>query len=259
MSGIDFTRNQIVVAMDHARYFGTVPGLENPGAVVDSMIDAGADAIMTSYGVIKRYRDKMRGRVPMILRLDGGASVFREEWLRATEWRLLHSVRDAIALGVDGVCLMLFMGSEVELDTMTIVADVASECLDHDLPLMVEALPCPAAAIPDTQDAGAMAAACRLAFEHGADVLKTYYTGSPESFQRVTAGCPAPVLIAGGPKMDTETDVLEVVHGAVAAGGTGVVFGRNIWQSPNPRAMMSALRRIIHEGGSVAEAAELLR
>jgi DhnA family fructose-bisphosphate aldolase class Ia len=104
-----------------------------------------------------------------------------------------------------------------------------------------------------------MASACRLGFEHGAHVLKTYATGSAESFRRVIASCPAPVLIAGGPKMDSERAMLQVVRDTLDAGGRGVVFGRNIWQSPQPAKMVKALRHLIHEGGTVEEAAERLR
>ena len=99
-----------------------------------------------------------------------------------------------------------------------------------------------------------MAAACRLAFEHGADQVKTYYTGSAESFRQVINGCPVPVLIAGGPKMDTTEEVLQVVYDSMAAGAAGTVFGRNIWQGSNMRGMIAALQSIIHDNASVSEA-----
>jgi DhnA family fructose-bisphosphate aldolase class Ia len=258
MPGFDRTKNQLVVAMDHGRALGAVKGLEDPGRVIEMVVEAGADAIMTSYGVIKRYRDRLIGRIPTLLRVDGGPSHYREDWLKYTEWSLLHTVDDARALGVDGICSMVFMGGEVELATLEITAELAAECLQDGLTLMVEALPCPAERIPDPNDASAMADACRLGFEHGADVLKTYATGSAESFRKVVAGCPAPVLIAGGPKMDSERAVLQVVRDTLDAGGRGVVFGRNIWQSPEPVKMIKALRHLIHAGGTVDEAADLL-
>ena len=259
MSRFDPQRKQLVVAMDHGRTLGEVEGLEDPGRVIDTVIEAGADAIMTSYGVVKRYRESLIGRIPTILRLDGGPSRYREDWLKYSEWTLLHTVEDARALGVDGVCTMVFMGGAVELETLEITAAVAGECLRDGLPLMVEALPCPSERIPDPTDAEAMASACRLGFEHGADVLKTYATGSAESFARVTASCPAPVLIAGGPKMGSERAVLQVVRDTLDAGGRGVVFGRNIWQSPDVAKMVKALRHLIHDDGAVEQAAELLR
>ena len=244
----------LVVAMDHARTFGAVEGLEDPGAVIDAAVEAGADAVMTTFGVAKLYRERLIGRIPTILRLDGGPSDYREDWLAYTEWSLLHSVEDALLLGADGVVVMAFVGLPVELQTYRIVAKVAGECMRANLPLMVEALPCPSERIPDPKAADAMAGAARLAFEHGADLVKTYYTGSREGFRRVTENCPVPVLIAGGPKMETFEETLQVVHDAVGAGAAGVVFGRNIWQSGDTRGVIRALKGIIHDGRPVADA-----
>jgi DhnA family fructose-bisphosphate aldolase class Ia len=259
MPRFDVTKKQLVIAMDHGRALGAIEGLEDPGRVIETVIEAGADAIMTSYGTLKRYRERLIGRIPTLLRLDGGPSHYREDWLNYTQWTLLHSVEDARDLGVDGVCTMVFMGAPVELETMEVTAAVAGACLRNDLPLMVEALPCPTERIPDPADPAAMASACRLGFEHGADVLKTYATGSALSFSRVTRSCPAPVLIAGGPKMASTRAVLETVRDTLDAGGRGVVFGRNIWQSPEPAKMVEALRHLIHDDGTVEQAAELLR
>ena len=157
----------------------------------------------------------------------------------------MHSVEDALLLGADAVVLMAFVGIPVELETYRIVARVAGECLRANLPLVVEALPCPGERIPDPRATDAMASAARIGFEHGADLVKSYFT---ENFQKVTDNCPVPVLIAGGPKMDTVEETLQVVHDATRAGAAGVVFGRNIWQSGDTRGMIQALRRIIHEG-----------
>jgi len=249
----------LIVAMDHARTHGVIERLEDPGAVIDTVVAAGADGIMTTFGVIKKYRDRLIGRIPTILRLDGGPSLYREDWLAYTEWGLLHSVEDALHLGVDGVVLMAFVGIPVELETYRMVARVAGECLAANLPLLVEALPCRSERIPDPKSVEAMASAARLGFEHGADYIKTYYTGTPEGFRRVVENCPVPTLIAGGPRMDTVQASLEVVHGALAAGAAGVVFGRNIWQNANPASMIAALNQIIHQRSTVADALAVLQ
>jgi DhnA family fructose-bisphosphate aldolase class Ia len=89
-------------------------------------------------------------------------------------------------------------------------------------------------------------------------LIKTYYTGSPESFREVTENCPVPCLIAGGAKMNTSMDTLEVVEGAMTAGASGVVFGRNIWQNKRPAAMVNALKAIIHDNQPASEAIKLL-
>jgi DhnA family fructose-bisphosphate aldolase class Ia len=259
MSLLASDRKAIIVAMDHARTQGVTEGLENPGQVIDDAVAAGADGIMTSFGVIKRYRDKLIGRIPTILRLDGGPSLYREDWLANTEWSLLHTIEDALFLGVDAVVLMAFVGIPIELETYRNVAEISAECLRVKLPLMVEALPCPSPRISDAKSPEAMASAARLGFEHGADFVKSYYTGTPEGFRHVINNCPVPVLIAGGPKMETQQEALQQVADAMSAGASGVVFGRNIWQSGQTQAMIGALRHIIHENGPVSEAMRHLK
>lgn len=244
----------LIVAMDHARTQGYTPGLEDPGQVIDSVLVTGVDGIMTSFGVIKHYRTKLIGRIPTYLRLDGGPSSFREDWLAYTQWSLLHTVEEAQLLGVDGVVTMLFMGIPVEVTTMEIVAQVSNDCLRTSIPHIVEALPGTSPGVPDAKAPRAMAAACRLAFEHGADYVKTYYTGSVEGMKQVIANTPVPVLVAGGVKMETERETLEVVEACMEAGARGVVFGRNIWQHRDPVAMVRALNRVIHDGDSAASA-----
>ncbi|GIV85139.1 MAG: hypothetical protein KatS3mg052_2146 [Candidatus Roseilinea sp.] len=186
-------------------------------------------------------------------------SVYRQDWLAYTEWDLLHSVEDAVRLGVQAVVVMAFIGIPVELQTFRIISRVARECAQAGLTLMVEALPCPSERIPDAKDARAMASAARLAFEHGADLVKTYYTGSPESFRLVSQTCPVPVLIAGGPKMETPSETLQVAYGALEGGAAGVVFGRNVWQSGDAVGVVRALRCLIHEGVSVEAAIHTLQ
>jgi len=121
------------------------------------------------------------------------------------------------------------------VDALQNLSRVSSDALRYGVPVLVEALPCPSESIiSDPMAARAMADAARGGFEHGADLLKCYYTGTPENFCQITASYPAPVLSAGGKCMDTERDVLWVVHGSRQGGGAGVVFGRNIWQHAHP-------------------------
>jgi DhnA family fructose-bisphosphate aldolase class Ia len=244
----------VIVALDHGRADGVLRGMEDPGAVIEAAIEGGADGLLTTLGVLKHYRELLVGRIPVALRLDGGPSSYREDWLAYSEWKLLHSVDDALRLGAESVAVMAFVGSRVELSTLKNVAKVSGQCLRANLPLMVEALPCPGERIPDPLEPKAIADAARIAFEHGADLVKTYYPGEPEDFRLVTGGCPVPVLIAGGPRLDTPAKALQVVRGSLSAGGRGVVFGRNVWQTDQPAGMVRALRRIVHEDATVSSA-----
>jgi class I fructose-bisphosphate aldolase len=255
MDRLQLPPKAVIVALDHGQTLGAVEGLSDPGKTLEAVIAAGADGIMTSFGVVKKFRDHLIGRVPTFLRLDGGPSIFREDWLKYTEWSLLHTVDDARALGVDGVCVMCFLGGDVELRTFEIVTGVAGDCLQDNFPVMVEAIPSidtPRIRKPSSPEP--MAAAARIAFEHGADLVKTYYTGTPEGFRKVTENCPVPTFIAGGAKMDSLQAAFEVVHGAMEGGASGVVFGRNIWQNPDVPGVMAGLRSLVHEGAAVEEA-----
>ncbi|MCP4165134.1 MAG: fructose-bisphosphate aldolase [Chloroflexi bacterium] len=245
-------RNLVIVAMDHGRTHGFIEGLETPGKVIDEVIETGADAIMTTFGVVKHFRERLIGRIPTIMRLDGGPSLYREDWKAYSEWKLLHSVEDALLLGADAVIVNLFVGIEAELASYQVLARVAGECLRTNLPVIVEAIPCPSERVPDPFANEAAASAARLAFEHGADFVKTYYTG--EGFEQVIGSCPVPVLIAGGPKMDSVEESLQVASDALQAGARGVVFGRNIWQSTDAGGVLSALKCIVHHNGSVSDA-----
>jgi class I fructose-bisphosphate aldolase len=92
----------------------------------------------------------------------------------------------------------------------------------------------------------------------GADIVKVSYTGSPETFREVTEGCSIPVVIAGGPKMSSDRDILEMVKGSIEAGGAGVSIGRNVFQHKNPTRMIMAFSAIINDGAGVEDALKIL-
>ena len=106
----------------------------------------------------------------------------------------------------------------------------------------------------EKRDARYLCLASRICAELGARIVKTYYC---EDFQKVVESCPVPLVIAGGPKMKSELDVLEIAYNAIAAGAKGVDMGRNIWQSNWPIAMVSAIRSIVHEKASLQQAVDI--
>jgi fructose-bisphosphate aldolase/2-amino-3,7-dideoxy-D-threo-hept-6-ulosonate synthase len=113
--------------------------------------------------------------------------------------------------------------------------------------------------IKNPHDPEVVALAARAGAELGADIIKTNYTGDPDSFKNVVRGCPVPVIIAGGPKMKSDSDMLETIEGAMGAGAKGVAIGRNVFQHESPTEMTKAIARIVHEGRSSAEALEELK
>ena len=100
-----------------------------------------------------------------------------------------------------------------------------------------------------------LALACRIAAELGAKIVKTYYCA--DDFEKVTVGCPVPVVIAGGPKCETELEVFDFVYDGMKKGAIGVNLGRNVWQNPHPVAVMRALNAVIHDGATPKQAFDL--
>jgi class I fructose-bisphosphate aldolase len=113
--------------------------------------------------------------------------------------------------------------------------------------------------IKDEYDVEVVKHAARVGCEMGADIVKVSYTGSPESFRQVVEGCTVPVVIAGGAKMDSDRDILEMVRGSIDAGGSGVSIGRNVFQHRNPSQMVRAMAKIVFDNGSVDDALKILK
>jgi DhnA family fructose-bisphosphate aldolase class Ia len=250
--------NALIVAMDHALSDGPIKGLENPSLTIENVVQGGADAVMTTFGIISHYYELLRGKVAIIVRLDGGESAYGEDQTKPTKWNKFYSVEDAVKIGADAVVVMGFIGAPAENDTLKNLADVSRECVDWGMPLLAEMLPFKCGRIKNPYDTNAIAVASRVGFEYGADFIKTYYSGTAESFRTVTDVCPVPILVAGGERMRTGRDVLKITKGIMDGGGRGVVFGRNIWQYRDPKAMVHALRKLIHENASVEDAAKII-
>lgn len=237
----------LIVAMDHARDWGALPGLVDPAETIQTVIDAGADGIMTTYGVIKQFGHLMFGKVAVMLRMDGYNSCLGEKWMEYTRWQRLYSVEDALRLGAQGVVVNYFMGIPAEGDSLRIMAETAVEADKLGMPLIVEALACKSPNIPDHLDPKYIAMAARIAAEHGADIVKCYYSGTLD-YRQVVRETYVPVMIAGGPAKETMLDALRMVSQAMSVGVKGIFFGQNIWRSSNPAGVVKALSDIIHRG-----------
>ena len=163
-------------------------------------------------------------------------------------------VGEAVRLGADAISVHINVGgSEREPEMLEKLARVAEECDALGMPLLAMMYP-RGKNVPNGMDADALAHVARVGAELGADIVKCPYSGDSESFRKVVEGCPVPVVIAGGPKCESDRDVLEMVKGAMEAGAAGVSLGRNVFQHPRPGAMVRALRAVIMDGAGVEEA-----
>jgi len=246
------TGRSLVVAIDHGMALGPLTGLKNVKETVSRLDATGlVDAWLLTKGIYK-YAFEPANSPGIILRISGGATIAGPELTREGQTATLE---EALAAGADAVATSAFIGSPYEHETLIELARAATECRRWNMPLLgVVGL----GKINEEKkkDARFIALGARVAAEHGADLVKTYYT--EQDFDQVVAGCPVPVLIAGGPKCETDLDTLKMVAGAIDGGAKGIVMGRNVWQSPHPEALLAAVHGIIHRGFSVQEAKELL-
>jgi putative autoinducer-2 (AI-2) aldolase len=245
------TGRGLIIAIDHGMALGPMSGIEEPGAVFE-MLEPYADAWLMTKGVFEHvYRP--RGSRGIILRASGGATIAGPDLTRES---LTASVEELLSLSADAVAASAYIGTANEHETLRQLASLADDCRRWQVPL-VGVIGVGKELGEKTQDPKFIALGARVAAEHGADLVKTYYT--PRDFDRVTASCPVPIAIAGGPKCETDEDTLAMIRGALDGGAAGIVMGRNIWQSPRPVPLIRVVRAMIHDDLSLEDAAARLR
>jgi len=243
------TRRTVIVPMDHGLSMGPISGLEEMTSIINKVADGGANAVVLHKGIV-RAGHRGHGRdVGLIIHLSGGTSLGPDP-----NWKVqVASVEEAIRLGADAVSVHVNVGAPNEPEQLEMLGAVAESCSDWGMPLFAM-MYAKGPKVSNQHDPALVAQAARVGAELGADIIKTVYTGSIETFRKVIRGCPVPVVIAGGPKMNTDREVLQMTYEAMEAGAIGVSIGRNIFQHENPTAMTRAIARIVHEGATVEEA-----
>ena len=229
--------------IDHGYFQGPTRKLERPDETIRPLIPY-ADGLFVTRGVLRACVDPANSP-PIILRVSGGTSIIGKD---LSHEGITTSVQEAIRLGVAAVGMSIFVGSEYEHDSLMNLGKLVDECENCGLPVMAVTA---VGKELEKRDARYLALCCRIAAEYGTKIVKTYWC---ENFEKVVNGCPVPVVMAGGPKCETEREVFEFVHDGMQRGAIGLNLGRNVWQSDHPVAMMKALRAIIHERASVKEA-----
>jgi putative autoinducer-2 (AI-2) aldolase len=232
--------------IDHGYFQGPTHCLEKPGETIEPLLDY-CDALFVTRGVLRAAVNPV-GSKPIILRVSGGTSVAGNNLANEA---LTTSIEEILRLNVAAVGVSIFVGSEYEHESLMNLSELVNQCEDYGIPVMAVTA---VGKELENREARYLSLACRIAAELGARVVKTYWC---KDFDKVTAGCPVPIVMAGGPMCETEIEAFEFVHDGMQKGAIGLNLGRNVWQNPHPVAMMKALRGIIHENYSVKEAAEL--
>jgi putative autoinducer-2 (AI-2) aldolase len=223
------TGHALILPIDHGYFMGPTRRLEDPWRTVEPLLPH-CDALMLTRGIL-RHSISPEVDTPIVLRVS--------------------SIFEAVRLNASALSLSIFVGSPHEHQSLANLATLVDDAEDYGIPVLAVTA---VGRELDKRDARYLALCCRIAAELGARFVKTYYC---DGFEKVVEGCPVPVLIAGGPRMDTELDALRTAHEAIQGGAVGVVMGRNIWQNEHAVAMIRAVRAVIHEGATPEEAHDL--
>jgi putative autoinducer-2 (AI-2) aldolase len=236
----------VMLAIDHGYFQGPTTGLERVDLGILPLVPL-ADALMVTRGML---RSVVPPTIPqgLVIRASGGPSILKE----LSNEKLAMDVDDAVRLGASAMAVQVFIGGEFETQTVHNMTRLVDEGYRRGIPV----LGVTAVGKELARDARYLGLATRICAELGAQVVKTYFC--EEGFEKVVAGCPVPIVMAGGKKLP-ELEALTMARRAIDAGAAGVDMGRNIFQSDAPSAMMHAVRGVVHDGLAPAEAFEVYR
>lgn len=237
--------NTVMLAFDHGYIMGPTSGLERIDLTILPLAPY-ADCLMCTRGVLRACIPPMY-RKPICLRASAGTTVLKE-----LNDECVLDVEDAIRLNASAMAAMVSIGGEFEALTIRNLMTLVDAGSRYGIPVMGVT----AVGKDMARDARYLGMASRVCAENGAHIVKTYYC--EENFEEVVAGCPVPIVIAGGKKLP-EFDALEIAYRAVSAGAAGVDMGRNVFQADCPTAMIQAIRGVVHDGLKPAEALDLYK
>jgi len=248
------SRRTVIIPMDHGVTVGPIEGLADMRTAISNVVAGGANAILMHKGVVRAGHRGAGKDVGLIIHLSGGTSLSPDP--NAKE--LVCTVEEALKLGADAVSVHINLGAETDKEMLWQLGHISERCLEWQMPL-VAMMYTRGPKIKDEYDVNNVKHAARVGAEIGADIVKVVYTGSVESFTEVVQGCPVPVVIAGGPKMDSDEDIFKMVEGALKAGAAGLSIGRNAFQHKDPTKMVQALSKMVHNDASVEDAIAVLK
>ena len=247
------TKRTVIAPMDHGVSSGPIPGIIDMDETVESIAQGGADAILMHKGIVQQGHRGYGEDIGLIVHLSASTSLAPDPNDKVT----VTSVEKAIQLGADAVSIHVNLGSETESQMLQELGAIAETCDYWGMPLLAMMYP-RGQKVENEHDVEFVKHAARVGSELGVDIVKTNYTGDPDSFKEVVEGAIVPVVIAGGPKIDTDEELLQMVKDSLEVGGAGVAFGRNLFQAENPGKITRAISEIVHHDAEVDEALKFL-
>jgi putative autoinducer-2 (AI-2) aldolase len=240
------TGRTVMLAIDHGYFQGPTTGLERIDLNIVPLLPF-CDALFCTRGILRSVIPAASPK-PMVLRASGGPSILKE----LSDEQIAMDMEDAVRLNAAGVGIQVFIGGEFETRSIHNMTKLVDAGLRYGIPVMGVT----AVGKEMVRDAKYFRLACRIIAELGAQYVKTYYVA--DGFETVTASCPVPIVMAGGKKLP-ELDALTMAYNAVQEGAAGVDMGRNIFQSDAPKAMIAAVRAVVHENLKPAHALDLCK
>lgn len=248
----------VIVPMDHGVTLGPIEGLTDMKRAVNAVAEGGANAVLVHKGIVIAGHRGYGKDIGLIIHLSASTSLGPDPLNKV----MVATVEEAVRLGADAVSMHLNVGAESEAEMLEELGETTMVCEEWGMPLLAMMYP-RGKKVNETakgeHGVEMVKHVARVGAELGADVIKTNYTGDPDSFKEVVESCPVPVIIAGGPKASTDAEVLEMVEDAVSVGAAGVSIGRNVFQHSSPTKMTIAISKVVHEGVSAEEALETLK
>ena len=243
----------VIVPMDHGVTVGPIKGLINMAETVNRIAEGGANAVVLHKGIVTSGHRGKGKDIGLIIHLSASTTLAPDPNNKIN----ICTVEEAIKLGADAVSVHVNIGANTEADMLHDLGETSRKCNEWSIPLLAMLYP-RGEKIKDEKDLQYVKLAARVGAELGADIIKTVYTGSPETFREVVEGCPVPVVIAGGSKLSDE-ETLKMIEGAMKAGASGLSMGRNAFQHQDPTKLVKAACAIVHKGKTADEAALLLK
>lgn len=257
------------VAIDHGFFneYSFISGIENMKEGIQTIVDANPDCIQLSSGQARLLQEIPGKQKPgLVLRTDA-ANIYGNELPRFLFSELIdRAIEQAVKLDAVAVCVnLLLLPGQPELHHQCVrnIAQLKTECEKYGMPLMVE----PLVMLPNEQKGGYMVDGditkiiplVRQAVELGADVIKADPCDDVKEYHRVIeVASGIPVLVRGGGRASDEEIVNRTVE-LMNQGASGIVYGRNVIQHPNPAGMTKALMEIVHHGASAESALQILK
>lgn len=245
----------LMLAVNHGLYMGPINGIQSVDALIKESLSAGIDSLTVNKGIAMQFGAQLAGQTALILKVTS-----RTKYFEPYE-QPIATVDEAIRLGAEAIAIGLSLCDNREDDSVALTAEYVREADRFGIPTVAHSYP-NGNRIDNAQRycVDAVGYATRAAQELGIDIIKTFWTGSAKTFEKIVQiGSPAKVVLSGGPKCETLEACFDMTYQCIQAGASGITYGRNIWQSPYPAAVIRGLHAIVHANSTVREALELAR